>query len=311
VCTVSGSTVTTIKAGTCIVTASQAGDSRFAAARDVQRSFAVRPHQPGGGQGSGTKAAQMIIFGPPPAATIGQVVPLSASATSGLAVTYTSGTPEVCTVSGSTATTIKAGTCSITASQAGDSRYLAAPEMAESFQVHAGSQTQTITFGPPPQAKVGEAVTLSASATSGLAVSFRSDTPRICTVSGSTLTPTAAGTCTVTASQGGSDRYAAASDVDQSFDVAQAASLFPGALVILLGAGVFAAAGVTGLVRRVRRVRRRSRRPPEPQPSVRAAPVPGPPALVSVQNTGAGVTHTVHIESSPGPSITTIKEARP
>ena len=82
----------------------------------------------------------------------------------------------------------------------------------------------------------------------------------------------------------------------------------PGTLTILLAAAVFAAAGVTTLVRRVRR---RSRRPPGPQPSVRADPVPGPPAQVSVQNTGAGVTHTVHIESSPGASITTIKEARP
>jgi hypothetical protein len=311
VCTVSGSTATTITAGTCTVTASQAGNGHFAAARDVQRSFAVRPRQTPGGPGGGNKASQTIIVGPPPAATPGQVVPLTASATSGLPVTYTSSTPAVCTVSGSTATTITAGTCTVTADQAGDSRYLAAPEVAESFQVHAGPEAQTITFGPPPQAKVGEAVTLSASATSGLAVSFRSDTPRICTVSGSTLTPTAAGTCTVTASQGGSDRYSAAGDVDQSFDVAQGTSIFPGALIIPLSAAVFAAAGVTGLVRRMRRVRRRSRRPPEPPPSVRAAPVPGPPALVSVQNTGAGVTHTVHIESSPGPSITTIKEARP
>jgi len=139
-------------------------------------------------------------------------------------------------------------------------------------------------------------------------VAFRSDTPRICTVSGSTLTPTAAGTCTVTASQGGSDHYAAARDVEQSFDVASATSILPGALTILLGAAVFAAVGVTTVVRRVRR---RSRRLLGPQPSVRAAPVPGPPALVSVQNTGAGVTHTVRIESNPGASITTIKEARP
>jgi hypothetical protein len=200
-----------------------------------------------------------------------------------------------------------AGTCTITASQPGDDRYLAAPEMAESFEVNAGHQAQTINFPPPPQAKVGEAVTLPASATSGLLVAFRSDTPRICTVSGPTLTPVAAGTCTVTASQGGSDHYAAARDVEQSFDVATATSIFPGSLTILLGAAVFAAAGVTALVRRLRR---RPPHPPEPEPSVRAAQVPGPPALVSVKNTGAGVTHTVHIDSSPGASITTIKEAR-
>ena len=106
-------------------------------------------------------------------------------------------------------------------------RYLAAHEVAESFQVHASHQAQTIIFAQPPEAEVGEAVTLSASATSGLAVAFRSDTPRICTVSGATLTPAAAGTCTVTASQGGSDHYAAARDVEQSIDVASANSILP------------------------------------------------------------------------------------
>ena len=316
VCTVSGDTVTAIAAGTCAVTASQTGDDRFAPARDIQRSFAVHASQvrgkeggDKGGAGKGghsEKASQTISFGQLLAASTGQVVPLSASATSGLAVSFRSDTPAICRVSGVTATAIAAGTCTVTASQAGDDRYLAAPDMAESFQVNAGHQAQTINFPPPPQAKVGEAVTLSASATSGLMVAFRSDTPRICTVSGPTLTPIAAGTCTVTASQGGSDHYAAARDLAQSFDVASATSGFPGTLTILLGAVVFAAAGATSLVRRVRR----SHRPPEPQPTVRADPVPGPPTLVSVQNTGAGVTHTVRIESSPGASITRIKEGK-
>ena len=307
VCSVSDVTVTAIAAGTCAVTASQAGDDRFAAARDAQRSFAVHAGQAAGKMGH-DKASQTIFFGQLRAAAVGQVVPLSASATSGLAVSFGSDTPAMCSVSGATVTAIAAGTCTVTASQAGDDRYLAAPGMAESFQVNAGHQAQTITFPPPPQAKVGEAVTLSASATSGLMVAFRSDTPRICTVSGPTLTPITVGTCTVTASQSGSDHYAAARDLAQAFDVASATSGFPGALTILLGAVVFAAAGATSLVRRVRR---RSHRPPEPQPTVRADPVPGPPTLVSVQNTGAGVTHTVHLESSPGASITTIKEARP
>jgi hypothetical protein len=313
VCTVSGSTLTLTAAGTCTVTASQAGDDRFAAARDLQRSFAAQGGQ--GSQGNGnnrqtndgpTKASQSISFGQPQAAAVGQVVPLTASASSGLAVSFQSDTPAVCSVSGATVTTTMAGTCTVTGSQAGDNNYLAAPNMTESFQVNAGHQAQTITFPAPPQAKVGEAATLAASATSRLLVAFRSDTPRICTVSGPTLIPIAAGTCTVTASQGGSDHYAAARDIAQSFDVASATSGFPGALTILLGAVVFAAAGATSLVRRVRR----SHRPPEPQPTVRADPDPGPPTLVSVQNTGAGVTHTVRIESSPGASITRIKEGK-
>jgi len=310
VCTVSGDTVTAIAAGTCAVTASQAGDDRFAAARDLQRSFAVQGRQGNGNNrqrnDGQTKASQSISFGQPQAAAVGQVVPLTASATSGLAVSFRSDTSAACSVSGATVTTMTAGTCTVTASQAGDNNYLAAPNMTESFQVNAGHQAQTITFPPPPRVKVGEAATLTASATSGLLVAFRADTPRICTVLGPTLTPIAAGTCTVTASQGGSDHYAAARDIAQSFDVASPASGFPGALTILLGAVVFAAAGATSLVRRVRR----SHRPPEPQPTVRADPDPGPPTLVSVQNTGAGLTHTVRIESSPGASITRIKEGK-
>ena len=320
VCTVSGDTVTVIAVGTCAVTASQAGDDRFAAARDLQRSFVVQGGQSGqggkGGQGNGnnrqrndgqTKTSQAISFGQPQAAAVGQVVALTALATSGLVVSFGSDTPAVCSASGATLTAIAAGTCTVTASQAGDNDYLAAPNMTESLQVNAGHQAQTITFPPPPQAKVGEAATLTASATSGLLVAFRSDTPRICTVSGPTLTPVAAGTCTVTASQSGSDHYAAARDIAQSFDVASPGPGFPGGLTILLGAVVFAAAGATSLVRRMRR---RSHRPPEPQPTLRADPDPGPPTLVSVQNTGAGVTHTVRIESSPGASITRIKEGK-
>ena len=82
-------------------------------------------------------------------------------------MSFRSDTPAVCSVSGATVTATTAGTCTVTASQAGDNRYLAAPSITESFQINAGHQAQTITFPPPPQAKVGEPVTLTASATSG------------------------------------------------------------------------------------------------------------------------------------------------
>jgi hypothetical protein len=307
VCTVSGATVTTAAAGSCAVVASQAGDDRFEPARDVQRSFAVQARKHHKNNGPGQKASQAITFGQPPAAAVGQVVPLSASTTSGLEVSFSSDAPSVCTVSGTTVTTTTAGTCAVTAAQAGDSHYLAAQEIAQSFQVHTGHRRQTITFPPPPEATVGDPVTLSASASSGLTVAYRSDTPRTCTVSASRVSPAAAGTCTVTASQGGSERYAAAREVKQAFQVAASSSILPNALKFLLGAAVLVAAGVTALVRRVRR----PHRPPPPQPTLRVAPDPGPPTLVSVQNTEAGVPHTVRLEPSPGASIITIKEAKP
>jgi hypothetical protein len=298
VCTVSGSTVTTVAPGACTVTASQGGSARFAAAPGVTRRF----------EAHAGKQPQTIAFSQPPAAPVGAPVTLSASATSGLPVTFSSGTPPVCTVSGSAVTTAAAGTCTVTASQGGSARYAPASGVTRSFEVRPGSATQTIAFSQPPAAKVGAPVTLSASATSGLAVSFSSGTPPVCTVSGSAVTTVAPGRCTVTASQGGSARYAPAPGVQQSFQVNPVASKAAGALLISLAAAVLAAAG-GALV--IRRLRRRSRPPSAPEPIVRVMPDAGPPDLVSVRDTGTAVTHTVRIEPSPGISITTIEEARP
>ena len=305
VCTVAGSAVTTVAAGPCTITASQGGSARYAAAPDVSRSFQVNPVHTG-------PAVQTITFGQPADATAGAPVTLSASASSGLPVSFSSGTTPVCTVAGSAVTTVAAGPCTITASQGGSARYAAAPDVSRSFQVnpvHTGSAVQTITFGQPPDATVGAPVTLSASASSGLPVSFRSDTTPVCTVAGSAVTTVAAGPCTITASQGGSARYAAATDVLQSFQVNPVPSKAAGVRVILLAAVILAAAAATLVVRR-RRLR--SHPPPTgPAPNVRAVPDTGPPGLVSVHNTGTDATHTVRIEPSPGTSITTIEEARP
>ncbi|MBV8856148.1 MAG: hypothetical protein JOZ02_04225 [Acidobacteria bacterium] len=82
---------------------------------------------------------------------------------------------------------------------------------------------QTITFAQPPDRTYGDAdFALSASASSGLAVGFAA--AGNCTVAGSTMHITGAGTCTVTASQGGSANYSAAASVARTFAVAKAAS---------------------------------------------------------------------------------------
>ncbi|MBL0141424.1 MAG: VCBS repeat-containing protein [Betaproteobacteria bacterium] len=66
---------------------------------------------------------------------------------------------------------------------------------------------QSIAFAPPASGSVGIPVNLAASATSGLATAFDSWTPTTCTVSGTTVTPTAAGLCGVRASQTGDAGY--------------------------------------------------------------------------------------------------------
>ena len=205
VCTVSGSMATFVSAGACAITASQSGNSAYAAAAAVTQSFSVAAE------------AQTITFGAIGTQTVGTSLTLSATASSGLAVSYTSSTTAVCTVSGSTATFVGAGTCSITASQGGNSAYAAATPVTESFAVAA--EAQTITFGAIGAQVVGTPLSLNATASSGLAVSYSSSPSAVCTVSGSTATFLGAGTCSITASQGGNSAYAAATPVMQSFNV--------------------------------------------------------------------------------------------
>ncbi|MCU0279714.1 MAG: hypothetical protein MUE31_12595 [Candidatus Nanopelagicales bacterium] len=80
--------------------------------------------------------------------------------------------------------------------------------------------TQTITFPALPTTAVNAGpVTLAASASSGLLVSYSSDTPSVCTVSGVQVRLNAVGTCSITARQPGDADYLAASPVIRSFAV--------------------------------------------------------------------------------------------
>ena len=80
---------------------------------------------------------------------------------------------------------------------------------------------QTISFAALPDVTYGSGpIGLTATASSGLPVSFTTTTPDVCAVSDSTVTLTSTGSCTVTASQAGDDTWAPAPDVSQSFTVA-------------------------------------------------------------------------------------------
>jgi hypothetical protein len=83
--------------------------------------------------------------------------------------------------------------------------------------------SQTITFATLSNKVFGTApFTVSATATSGLPVSFNSQTTPVCTVSVATVTLVSGGTCTIQATQAGNSSYAAATPVNQSFQVTQA-----------------------------------------------------------------------------------------
>jgi uncharacterized protein YhjY with autotransporter beta-barrel domain len=229
VCSVTGTSVTGVTAGTCIIAANQAGNTNYSAATQVTQNFTV-------GKGN-----QTITFGAAPAITVGGTGNASATASSGLAVSYTSQTASVCTVAGSTVTGVNAGSCTIAADQAGNVNYIAAPQATQSFSI--GKATQTLSFGAAPAGLVvGGTATISATSTVGLTPSYSSTTPTICTVSGSTVTAVAVGSCTVAANQGGNANYNPATQVTQSFTIGQ------GSQTITFGTAPAISVGGTGTV---------------------------------------------------------------
>ena len=186
-----------------------------------------------------------------------------------------------------------------------------------SNQAHAAGlvrhrNSQTIHFGSLASRVAGARFRLSATASSGLPVSFRSDTPGVCTVSGSTVRTAAAGRCAIRASQTGNADYQPAVDVTQSFTVDRRTGRRTGSgagralLLIVALAAVILAIAASSLVVQHRRLRSR---PPTP-PNIRAEPHGGPPAVVSVQDTGTDKSHSVRIEPHAGASVTTIEELR-
>jgi subtilisin family serine protease len=163
---------------------------------------------------------QTISFGSAPSVSVNETGTVSATATSGLLVTYTSATTSVCTVSGTTVTGISAGSCTILANQPGDSSYNAAPQVTQTLTI--AMANQTIRFRFAPRVKVNNTGTVSATATSGLLVTYTSMTPSVCTISGPRVTGKKVGTCTINADQPGDSSYNAAPQVTQTLTIAKA-----------------------------------------------------------------------------------------
>jgi hypothetical protein len=206
--TLAGNNLTITGAGTVVVRASQAGNTNYNAAPNVDQSFTV------------AKANQAITFGALGNKNYGDAsFPVSATAGSGLAVTFSIFSGPA-TLAGNNLTITGAGTVVVRASQAGNANYNAAPNVDQSFTVAPAGQT--ITFGALANKNYGDApFSVSATAGSGLAVSF-SIFSGPATLAGNNLTITGAGTVVVRASQAGNANYNAAPNVDQSFTVAPA-----------------------------------------------------------------------------------------
>ena len=145
---------------------------------------------------------------------------LTAVASSGLPVSFGSQTSTTCTVALGSVSLLQAGACTITADQAGNSTYAAATQVTVTFTVTPVLLSQAITFPVIGAQRANTTIpTPAISASSGLPVTLVSMSPTICSITSSTLTLLAPGTCTIMASQSGNQVYAAAPTVTQAVSV--------------------------------------------------------------------------------------------
>jgi Big-like domain-containing protein/Calx-beta domain-containing protein len=113
------------------------------------------------------KANQSITFGALSGKTVGDPdFGVSAAASSSLTVSFTASPPSVCTISVSTVHIIGGGACTITAKQAGDTNYSAAPDVPQLFNVSSAS-TSTVLSSSVNPSEFGQSVTFTATLTSG------------------------------------------------------------------------------------------------------------------------------------------------
>jgi hypothetical protein len=157
-----------------------------------------------------------VVRHAPPKATYKQSFTVAASSSSGLPVAY--GSSGACSNAGASFT-MKSGTgrCRVRYDQPGGGSFGTA-RVVES--VSARKAAQRIRFGALAGKTYGTAdFRVRASASSGLRVSFAARGS--CTVRGTTVHITSAGSCTLTASQRGNANYNAAASVSQSFTIAR------------------------------------------------------------------------------------------
>ena len=138
-----------------------------------------------------TSTNQTITFGALAAKTFGEAaLPLSATASSGLPVSYASGNPSVATIAGNMVTLVGAGSVVLTASQGGDSNFLAAPPVSQTLTVNPAAAA--VTFG-------GLAATYDGTAKTVLATTSPNGLPVAVTYNGSATAPVNAGSYAVVA----------------------------------------------------------------------------------------------------------------
>jgi hypothetical protein len=216
VCTITTSgALTFVTTGTCTINADQSGNASYSAAPTVSRSFTVKAVVPGAptiGTAVAGNAQATVTFTAPASNGGSTITGYTVTSSPGnLTANGSSGPITVTGLTNGTAYTftVKATNSVGTGLASGNSN-----------PVTPLKAVQTINFAQPAAQNFGTKPTLTATATSGLTVSFSSSTTGVCTITtGGALTFVTAGTCTIKADQAGNASYSAAPSSSQTFTV--------------------------------------------------------------------------------------------
>jgi sugar lactone lactonase YvrE len=203
-----------------------------------------------------SKAAQTITFASIPSKFVGSAAFVVApTSTANLTVALSSSNLSVATVSGFSISPIGAGTTTISATQAGDTNYLAAATVTQVLTATTAPIAQTIAFAALSPRRVASlkdvysaasviasstslsfadatsvaqanarsngSFALVATASSGLPVTFTSTVTGVASIVGNICTPVTPGVTNIVAAQAGSTAYSVASTVTQSLVIVE------------------------------------------------------------------------------------------
>jgi hypothetical protein len=208
VATIVNNNIRIIGYGTSTITATQSGNSIYLAATSVSQTLNV------------TSVSQTISFSTIPVKAANDVdFNPGATASSGLAVIYTSSNSAVATIVNNNIHIVGYGTALITASQSGNQVF--SPAIAVTQTLTVTGLSQTISFAAIPSKVVNATPDFNpgATATSGLTVSYTSSNTAVATIVNNNIRIVGYGTSTITATQIGNNVYFAAPAVSQTLTV--------------------------------------------------------------------------------------------
>ncbi|MFZ4478980.1 MAG: IPTL-CTERM sorting domain-containing protein [Rhodoferax sp.] len=217
ICSLSGATLTGLAVGTCILTATQAGDTNYNAITSSPLNIQV---------GAGALTPLFLMANPTSFGVNGTSALSTIGGNGGGAVTYAvSSGPCTIAPGSSTVTGTAVGQCQVVATKAADGSYGAATSNPVTLSVNLLAPSALVLSASPTTIGFGGSSTLSTTGgIPGGAVTYSVTGP--CYVTGNTLTGTSDGSCQVSATQAATSVYSAPTSNTVTVTVKERTTIF-------------------------------------------------------------------------------------